>query len=439
MPANPGSTKSNILPVDSCLWNETAVAPPPTGRLEGEIVCDVAVVGAGWTGLRAALTLAEAGTNTIVLEKETIGYGASGRSGGQVNLGFKLDPDELEASLGVEIAGRMLRAVSQVGDEVFDLIHQYRLVCDPVQNGWIKASHCEMAMRRQEKQHDQWRRRGLELEQLDGKEIEKRSGAHCYRGGLYYAKGGSIQPLAYTRELARVAAENGVKLFEKAAVQSITPGPDGIQLKCDGGSVRASAVIICTNGYTDGMWPGLTRSIVPIRSVQAATEPLPEHLREKILPAGNTLSDMRRIIYYFRLDRDFRLCFGGLGPLRDNFELADYNELKRGAETVFPGLKDVRWEHHWGGRLGMTQDSLPHLHELAPGVFAGLGFNGRGVGIGTMMGRVLAELGLGRDRSLLDFPMTSLRSFPFYEFRRLGFHIATNWMAFRDRIDLWRG
>lgn len=424
---------------DDCLWRKTAPPPPATERLDGEVACDVAIVGGGLTGARAALELAEAGTNVVVLEKEDIGYGASGRSGGQVNLGFKLDPDDLERHLGPETAGRMLKAASNASTELFDLVRRYQLNCDAVQKGWVKASHCSSALERQKRQRDQWAHRGIELELLSRGDIERQSGARGYVGGLLYHQGGSIQPLAYTRELVRVAGQRGARFFERAEALSVSRKSDGIRVNCREGHVRAEALLICTNGYTDTLWPKLLQSIVPIRSIQAATEPLPENLRREILPYGNTLSDMRHIIYYFRLDRDHRLCFGGVGPMRDRLTRADFRSLIDGAESVFPGLKGVRWEHHWGGRLGMTSDSLPHLHELAPGIYAGLGFNGRGIGLGTLMGRVLAELVLGKNRQELDLPLTSPKAFPFYALRRLGFGIVTSWFSLRDRVDLWRG
>lgn len=424
---------------DDCLWRKTAPDPPPVDRLDGDVTCDVAVIGGGLTGSRAALALVEAGVNVVVLEKEVIGFGASGRSGGQVNLGFKIDPDDLERQMGQETAGRMLRAASNSSNELFDLVRRYQLNCDAVQKGWVKASHCSVALERQKRQLDQWARRGIELELLNRDDIERHSGAHGYVGGLLYRQGGSIQPLAYTRELARVAVQRGARFFERAEALDVSSRSDGIRIKCRTGSVRAEALLICTNGYTGGLWPNLERSVVPIRSIQAATEPLPSDLRREILPQGNTLSDMRHIIFYFRLDRDHRLCFGGVGPMRDRLTRADFRSLIKGAESVFPSLKGLRWDHHWGGRLGMTRDSLPQLHELAPNVYAGIGFNGRGIGLGTLMGRLLAELVLGKSRQELDFPVTAPKTYPFYAFRRLGFGVVTSWLAFRDRVDLWRG
>ena len=413
--------------------------PPDTDPLNDDLSCDVVIIGAGFTGLRTALELSRASLNVIVLEKNIIGYGASGRSGGQVNLGFKRDPHDIKRLFGPEMGLRMLRATSNASDELFSLIRQYGLNCDPVQKGWLKASHCKVALDRQKKQQEQWAHEGVDLEFLNAQDILSKTGANGYVGGLLYSKGGSIQPLSFTRELARVCQDNGVLIFENSSALSVQETAQGVKIKSEHGSVKSDKVVICTNGYTDNAWSRLKETIVPVRSIQAATEPLPTELREGILPAGNTLSDMRRIIYYFRMDRDFRLCFGGVGPMRDRLCKSDFASLLVGAHRVFPALKNIKWEYFWGGRLGVTRDSLPHIHTFSPRVYAGLGFNGRGVGLGVMMGRVLSEVILERDANDLDFPITSPQYFSCHKFTKLGFHMAKSWYGLLDSIDLIRG
>ena len=421
------------------LWSVTATPPSPVKRMAGDTTCDVVIVGAGFTGLSAALHLAEAGASVTVIEKREIGFGASGRSGGQVNLGFKLDPDDLESYVGVEVGRRMLAEGSRVGEAVFGLIDRYGLQCDAQQKGWLKVAHCASAMRRQKRQQSQWKRRGIELAFLSGDDITRRAGAHSYVSGLYYPQGGSVQPLSYTRELARVAAEKGARIFEGTAANGLRKNGTLWKLTTDNGAIAAPCVLLCTNGYTDRLWLGLNRSVVPVRSLQMATEPLPASARAEILPTGCTLSDMRRIVYYFRLDRDNRLCFGGMGPMRDEFRDNDFIALKHAAVKIFPNLAGIRWDYHWGGRIAMTRDYLPHLHELAPGVLAGMGYNGRGVGMATIMGRVLSDAALGKDRKDLPFPVASPKAYPFHGLRNLGFKLATSWMSLRDKIDLLIG
>ena len=420
----------------TCAWDATVVPAPETDSIEPVQTVDVAIIGAGWTGLRTALELAKAGTKTAVLDKETVAFGASGRSGGQVNLGFKQDPEDLVALMGGKYGERMLNAVSRVGDEVFGLVVEHDLKCDPMQGGWLKASYTSKTRKRQESQKRQWEKYGVELTLLSGEQIRDMSGARGYKAGLVYSRGGAIQPKSYTRELARVARSFGAKIFEHSPVTEIKRANGKLELTTGKNKVIADKVVICTNGYTDGLWPGLAKTVVPIRSVQAATEPLSPELRAQILPRGNTLSDMRRIIYYFRCDRDGRLCFGGLGPFRDELRLSDFTGLIKGATKIFPALAGVKWTHHWGGRLAMTSDELPRIHELAPGIYAGLGFNGRGVGLGTIFGRNLATLVQTGDPDQIEFPVVPARKYPFYEFSGLGFPFVTKWMAVRDWLDL---
>jgi sarcosine oxidase len=411
------------------------VTPPETHRLDGSVRYDAAIIGAGFTGLRAALALSLAGTEVAVLEADEIGFGASGRTGGQVNLGYHLDPDEIERVMGPDVGSRMVRAAAALNDEVFALIQRHGLRCDAVQKGWLKAAHCHAALRHQERQAEQWERRGVTLEILDGAEVERRSGARGYRGGFFFPKGGSLQPLSYTRELARAAIERGAKIYEKTPALKLTREGAVWRIETPKGSLSAERVLIGTNGYSDRLWPGLARSLVPIRSVQAATEPLPEEIRARVLPNGNTLSDTRRILYYCRLDRDHRLCFGGLGPMRDVFHPSDFEEVKKGARRLFPSLRGIRWDFHWGGRIAKTQDQLPHLHEPAPGLLVGLGYNGRGVGMATLMGRVLAERALGKDAKELPFAATPITGYPLYGLRNAGFKMIVPWMLLRDRLD----
>jgi glycine/D-amino acid oxidase-like deaminating enzyme len=200
------------------------------------------------------------------------------------------------------------------------------------------------------------------------------------------------------------------------------------------GSVVADSVLLCTNGYTDKLWPALKTSVVPLTAVQVASEPLPDAVRDSILPGGQTFSDTRRTILYGRREPDGQMLLGSVGHGDAGTE-ADFKRIHREAERVFPQLTGVKWRYQWGGRVAFTEDHLPHLHEPAPGLFAGLGYNGRGVAMGTIMGRVLAERALGKDAADLPFPMTPVRPYPGHAFAGIGIPIAIAWMGFRDRLD----
>lgn len=429
-------------PIDGAkdaLWVATAVPAPACERLDGEIEVDVAIIGAGFTGLNAALALAEAGTSVAVLEAQYLGYGASGRSGGQVNLGLNLGPSALIEQFGGEAGERLSQFVSSVPDEVFKLIKRYGLDCDPVQNGWVQGAATPDHLKAQEDLARDYERFGGRFNVLDAEQVKEKSGAHGYHGGLFCPSAGSLHPLSYTRELARVAMEKGAHLFTECPVTKLSKTNGRWQLSSPDGQVTAEKVLICTNAYTDALIPGLKETVVPVRSLLIASEPLSANLRAKVMPNEVTFVDKRRLILYLRYDRNGRLCAGDHGPMRDRFALEDFNGVKQRVLEIFPDLAGVEWEFHWGGRVAMTRSKLPYLHEIDDGLVAGMGYNGRGVGMGSMMGRILADYVLGKGQDAVPFPVTAPKTFPLHRFHPLGVTAAVKWHGIMDRLELRRG
>jgi len=432
-------------PIDGsadALWMSTAPEAPATEPLRESVTTDVAIIGGGLTGLNAALHLAINGVATAVLDAATIGFGASGRAGGQVNLGLNAGPIELLRRFGRERGERLIQMVLDTPQSVFDLIHQHDLQCDAVQNGWVQAAANDTIWRTQQAMADEYNAHRAMLEVLDADELTQRSGAQGYAGGLFCAAAGSVQPLAYTRELARVAQEHGARLYDNSAVSLVEQHNNQWRISTAEGELRANKVLICTNGYTPMSnrppLKGLASKLVPVRSVLTATQPLSDNLRKSILPNQITFVDKRRLILYMRYDRDGRLCVGDHGPTRDGFCLADFNAVKRRALGVFPQLEGVQWDYHWGGRLGMTKSGLPFMYEVAPGLIAGMGFNGRGVGMGTMMGQQLARYAITGDPDACAFPLSIPDTFTLHRFHREGVNMAVKWFALQDYLDKYR-
>lgn len=428
-------------PIDGskdALWMATAVAEPETETLDGEAAVDVAIIGGGFTGLNAALHLQENGASVAVLEAGYLGLGGSGRSGGQVNLGLNLGPAALADLYGGTQAERLIETVANVPDTVFSLIRRHRLDCDPVRNGWVQGVVRPAQLEAQVKLAEEYAPYGVAFEHLDERQVQERSGAHGFRGGLFCPPAGSLHPLSYTRELARVAMELGARVFTDARVKALGKEDGRWVLACEHGAVRAETVLICTNAYTDDLMPGLKETIVPVRSLLMASEPLPESVREVVMPGQVTFVDKRRLTLYLRYDRDGRLCAGDRGPMRDSFSLADYEALKRRVVDVFPDLAGTRWDYHWGGRVAMTRSKLPFLHVIDRGLIAGMGYNGRGVGMGSVMGRILAEFVLGKGEDALPFPVTRPRTFPLHRFHGLGAAVAIKWHGLMDRWEAGR-
>ncbi len=426
------------------LWTRTAPPAPDCPALLGEHRADVCVVGAGFTGLSAALHLAEAGARVVVLEAVEPGYGASGRNGGQVIPGLKLDPDALEARLGPERGRRLVELVGGAADFVFALVRRLGIACDARQAGWIRAADSEAGLRATGRTVEEWSRRGAPVEALDRQRVAELTGTAAYRGGLLDRRAGVVQPLSYARGLAAAVQRAGAAVHGGSPVTALRPEAAGWVLGTPRGKVRAAQVVLAPNAYADlagrgrPLWPGLAETVIPVHSYIAATAPLPEALRREILPGGHAVSETRRVLRYYRLDPAGRLVMGGRGAFRDSSDPADYRPIMAAARELYPRLGPLAWEDCWGGKVALTLDHLPHLHEPAPGLHAALGYNGRGVALATVMGKVLADRVQGMAPAACPFPVAPLRRVPLHAWRRPVLAVAVRWKRALDRVDARR-
>lgn len=416
----------------SSAWEETAVPAPATLPLANDVGCEVVIVGAGYTGLNAALRLAEAGRSVIVLDAADVGQGASGRNGGQVVPGLKHDPDAL---MKIDNSGRLLNFAADCADELFAFIHQRNLNCDAVQTGWMQPAFTETQLRIVTARAEQWRRtKSVQVRILDRNEVRDMTGTTVYAGGWIDPRGGVLQPLSYVRELARITIAAGALLYNNARIDHIQRSGDGWQVNSGRFKITANQVIIATNGYTHGLIRGLPQSLFSAHSVQIATEPLPESLRCGILPAGLPISDSRRLLKYFRFDRDGRFIIGGRGSF-GSVERGNYfNGLRSIATNMFPILRGVRWTHQWAGKIALTLDHLPHIHNPAEGLYTALGYNGRGVAMASHTGALLAQLCMDSQHTNSPLPVTPISRVPFHLFRRPAMEAAVAWYRFLDTI-----
>ena len=419
-------------------WTVAAGAVPATRPLAGDRRADVAVVGAGYTGLSAALHLAERGVDVVVLDAAEPGWGGSGRNGGQVIPGLKDDPEELERKFGPETGRRMWQISGGAADFVFELIARYKIACEAQQSGWISAAPNTSAIGMLRARVDQWQRRGAPVELLDRQRVAELSGTTCYAGGLLDRRAGVLHPLAYARGLARAAREAGAAIHGRSAVARIESHGGAWRAVTSAGTVTAGTLILATNAYTDDLWPGLRRTLLPVQSYQVATRPLPDDIRRRVLPGGHAVSDLRRILFYFRLDPEGRLLMGGRGPLNDVGDPALFARLEGVAARFFPQIGAPQWEHRWSGRVALTADHLPHLHEPRPGVLIGLGYNGRGVALATTMGKLLADRALGASPAELGWPITPIRPIPLHAWRQLVMSLVVNFKRFQDWLEMRR-
>ena len=421
------------------LWAATAETVPKTDKLQNDIHVDVAVIGAGFNGLRSALVLREAGLNVAVVDAGDIGWGASGRNGGQVNPIGHESPLAIEnkwlQEQGAGFGERYAKMTIQSADELFALVKKHEIQCDAEQHGWIRAMHSHRCQRAFAEMYEGWREAGADLKLIDQQELTALSGTQGYIGGWVAGNAGAVHPLSYVRGLAKAALFAGAAIYTHSLVHTLSRTTGKWRLESENGSVTADKAILSTNAYTDKLCHGLQQSIVPLNVVQGATKPLTEEQCQQVLPQRHTFADTRRVIFYFRKTADNRLVFGSVGSDDEKPTTSDRERILKGLKTVYPHIP-LELDYLWGGKIAITKDHLPHIHQPAPGLYTGLGCNGRGVAMSTVMGRLLAELVLGKSEAEMPIPVTKIKKYPFHRFHHTGIKIVVPWKEFLDRREM---
>jgi len=413
-------------------WSENH-APPAHPSFSGTAAVDVVVVGGGITGASTSLHLAQAGREVILLESDYIGFGASGRNGGQVIPGLKRDPDELARLFGEE-GERLAVYGGTSADKVFALIERHNIDCSPVRRGWVQGAHSIRAMSSVVARAREWQKRGAPVEILSRDETIAALGTRRYHGALIDRRAGAVQPFQFVRGLAAAAAALGARVHEASPVRAIHAGDGAHRVRTDAGEVSARHVLIATDALAGNLWPGLARSYVGVNSIQLVTAMLSANQRAAILPAGCVVSETRKLSYYFRITPDGRFAIGGRGPLGDLTREEQTRHVVRAAIELFPTLEGVEWEYAWAGAVGITTDFLPHLAQLRPGIVAVVGYCGRGVAMASLMGEVLTRYVL--EDSVRPFELKPLRTIPFHALRKPGITAAMSWYKLTDALGI---
>jgi glycine/D-amino acid oxidase-like deaminating enzyme len=395
-------------PLSHGLWEMTAPLAPPTSPLKGEVRADMAVIGCGYTGLSTALRLAEAGAKVVALEAVEIGFGGAGRNVGLVNAGMWLAPDDVATRLGADYGERLLKLLGDGPSEVEALVHKHGIACEFVHNGTLHCAMGQSGLAKIEERSAQWGARGAPVKLLTREETARRIGADIYAGSLLDLRAGTIQPLAYARGLARAALAAGAVIHTQSPVRSAERTGKFWTLTTDRGTVAADWVAVATDAYAEGApWPQGKREQIRVPYFNFATRPLAPELAASILPGREGCWDTRLIMNSFRFDKAGRLLFGSIGALRLAGLEVHRAWAKRALKKTFPQIGEVEFEAQWYGMMGMTSNALPRFHRLAENVVSFCGYNGRGIGTGTVFGRLLADHVLGKlSEEDLPLPVT---------------------------------
>ncbi len=389
---------------EHALWRDTCSETLKTASLSDDLTVDLAVIGGGYTGCSAALTAAKAGASVCLLEAHETGHGGSGRNVGLVNAGLWLPPDEIRSYLGQDVGDRLIDLRAKAPSDVFALIDVHEIACEPVQNGTLHCAHSATGFRDIQTRHAQLSTAGAPVELLSAEAALARTGSTTFHGALFDPRAGTIQPLSYVVGLARAASEAGALLFTQSPVQTIQYRNGCWVLTMPGGTVQARSIIQATNAYHQRL-KDTAPAYVPVYYFQYATAPLSHNLRASILPQGEGCWDTGLIMTSFRLDQDGRMIIGGMGDLGNAGRGAHSAWAKRKLAVLYPQLSEQPLEQGWHGRIAMTSDHLPKITQIGPNALSVHGFSGRGIGPGTVFGRLMAESLLKDDPSCLPVPV----------------------------------
>ncbi|MEM9709841.1 MAG: FAD-binding oxidoreductase [Pseudomonadota bacterium] len=390
------------------LWDRTAAEPDHRAPFESGASLDVAIIGGGFTGLSTALHAAEKGLSAHVIEAQALGFGGSGRNAGLVNAGVWLPPALVRKKLGETFGPRFVERFGAGPEKVFSLIERHQIRCEPTRTGTLHAAHAPSGLLGLKARHKEWVRLGAPVELLSRAEMERATGTSAFFGGLLDRRAGTINPLGYVRGLARAAIGAGAKITTGARATKLARDGEAWIVETDQGQLSAKAVILGTNAYTDGLWPGLSKVFSKIQYFQLSTEPLGSRI-DAILPGRQGLWDTGRIMFSLRRDVENRLLIGSMGKVMGTAEAGiSHRWAQRQLRRLFPGLGPVIFETAWHGEIAMTPDHLPRIYELEKNLFTPIGYNGRGITTGTIFGEAMAGLLTGKDRADLPLPITDI-------------------------------
>ena len=413
----------------------TAPLPDPLPPLDGDTRADVCIIGAGYTGLSAALHLRERGHDVVVLDAHRAGWGASGRNGGQVGSGQRIDHWDLERLVGPAQTRRLLDLGEASKTLVRDLVARHAIDCD-LKPGILHADHRArfVAQTRMEVEDLRTRYGYEQIRFVDREEMRAMVASPGYHGGALDMGAAHLHPLRYALGLARAALAAGARIHEGTEATGYRPG-DPATVETGTGRVRARFVIVACNGYLRGLNGWVAARVMPLNNYIVATAPLGADGARALIRDDVAVGDSRFVINYFRLSADHRLLFGGGESYGYAFPRDIAALVRRPMLTVFPQLRDTPIDYAWGGTLAITRNRLPRLARLATNVLSASGYSGHGVGLATLAGQILAETVDGTADRFDAFAAIPAPAFPGgAALRRPLLALAMSYYALRDRL-----
>ncbi|MEP1839191.1 MULTISPECIES: FAD-binding oxidoreductase [Alphaproteobacteria] len=415
-----------------------ATATPLRGfePLKGAQKADVCIIGAGYTGLSAALHLAQAGRDVVLLDAQRVGFGASGRNGGQLGSGQRMEQDALEALVGDPEAAKLWAMAEDAKALVKSLIAKHGIDCQIKPGVAWTASNAGDTKHLHVYADHLARKYGYDqIETLDKAALQSVCPSPDYSGGILDMGAAHLHPLRFALGLGQACLEAGVRIHERSAVHHVEQATPA-RVHTDAGHVTADHVIFACNGYLGGLSRPVAARVMPINNFIIATEPLGARIAD-VLPRDVAVADSRFVVNYFRLSAEGRLLFGGGESYGYRFPRDIAAKVRKPMSVIFPSLKDIRIDYAWGGTLGITMKRLPYLARLAPNILSASGYSGHGVGTATHAGQLMAQAVKG-DGDGFD-TLAALPSTPFpggSALRNPLLALAMSWYALRDRLGV---
>jgi glycine/D-amino acid oxidase-like deaminating enzyme len=398
---------------------------------------DIVIVGTGFTGLSAALTLLAKGRDVLVLDRGVPGYGASTRNGGQIGSGNqKFRVKRLIALYGEKKAAELLCEGTRMLDYIEQLIQAEKIACHFERcgrfRGAMRPAHYEAMARDME---DLRRIAGVESFMVPKAEQRNEIGTDIFYGGSVLPNDASLHPGLYHSGLMQLVEDRGGVVIGNAGVHRITRGAGEFRVDTDAGPVRCRDVLVATNGYTDALVPAVHRRIVTVRSGLIATDALLPEVMARLMPTRRVYGNTNRVFYYFRAaPNENRLVWGGRAGRGAG--IAAFGHLAQNLLSVFPELGDVTVTHAWDGQIGYTYDELPHLGRMADGIHYAVGYCGTGVSRATYFGHKIALQIVGDADGRTAFDSLGFPAFPVRAIAQMAVPFVETWFRFRDETNL---